>query len=261
MRQVKPQNNSKRVPENRKSRKKRIQRRKRQRRRFQLLSLAIICIGIYTAINIVYSNKEAKTSMSSKITIKSPSDISVLVNKKRALPSYYIPEDLVVPNVDFIFEDYADRRNLRKPAAQALEELFNAAELEGYNLMAVSGYRSYDYQKELFDNEVAQCGNIETANTSVAMPGESEHQTGLAMDICCSVSGNVLGGFEGTPEAEWVYEHCHEYGFILRYPKGKTDITGYMYEPWHIRYVGKKISKEVKEKDLTYDEYYETYLE
>lgn len=261
MAQIKVENNSKGVSKNRKSRQKRIQRRRRKRRRLKLATLAIIFIGIYAVINNVHSNKETETSINSKIIIKDTNDISVLVNKKRALPSHYIPENLVIPDVDFTFEGYAEQKNLRKPAADALEELFNAAEQEGYNLMAVSGYRSYDYQKELFDNEVAQCGNIETANTSVAMPGESEHQTGLAMDICCSVDGNVLGGFEGTPEAQWIYEHCHEYGFIVRYPKGKTDITGYMYEPWHIRYLGKKISKDVKEKDLTYDEYYESYLE
>ena len=141
-------------------------------------------------------------------------------------------------------------------AAAALEELFAGAKEDGLQLYATSGFRSYSTQKAIFDRKSQQRGE-KAANASVAKPGYSEHQTGLAMDVegQSSLGIGLVDDFGETPEGKWLAENCHEYGFIIRYPKGKTDITGYIYEPWHIRYVGKEAAEEIAELDVTFEEY------
>lgn len=161
----------------------------------------------------------------------------LIANKQHPLPSTFDPgED---PN-----------------AREAFGELAAAASLEGYQLTAFSTYRTYDRQVELYDNYVARDG-VEEADRYSARPGYSEHQTGLAFDI-----GEVnqeqhwaSSSFADTEAGEWLAENAHMYGFIMRYPKGKEQITGYMYEAWHFRYVGKDIAKEVYEADSTLEEY------
>ena len=141
-------------------------------------------------------------------------------------------------------------------AAAALEELFAGAKQAGYTLLATSGFRSYSTQKAIFERKLETMSE-RTANASVAKPGYSEHQTGLAMDVegQSSLGIGLVGDFGTTPEGMWLSEHCHEYGFIIRYPEGKTDITGYIYEPWHIRYVGKEAAAEIAALDVTFEEY------
>ena len=124
-----------------------------------------------------------------------------------------------------------------------------AAKKDGYSLTIVSGFRSYSYQGQLYNNYVARDGKA-AADTYSARPGHSEHQTGLAMDI-----NNASSSFNNTPEAKWIAENCYKYGFILRYPKGKENITGYMYESWHVRYLGKQLAKEVCDSGLTLEEF------
>ena len=124
-----------------------------------------------------------------------------------------------------------------------------AAQAEGLNLFVVSGYRSYDYQSTLYDSYVAQYGQ-EAADRFSARPGHSEHQTGLAFDV-----NTIDDSFADTPEYEWLKEHCVEYGFIIRYPDGKESVTGYKFEPWHIRYLGKDTAKAVDDTGLTLEEY------
>ncbi|WP_442864093.1 D-alanyl-D-alanine carboxypeptidase family protein [Anoxybacillus sp. J5B_2022] len=190
--------------------------------------------------------------------IMNPTNILALVNKEQSLPASYKPSDLVVPNVPFSFsETNVEKRYMRLEAAKALEQLFAAANKAGIQLVAVSGYRSYDRQKELFDEEVKKNGK-EKAIHAVAFPGQSEHQTGLAIDISSlSMKSSLTAAFGDTKEGKWVAAHAHEYGFIIRYPKGKEAITGYQYEPWHIRYVGKKAAKVIFEKDITLEEYFQ----
>lgn len=130
------------------------------------------------------------------------------------------------------------------------EKLTAAAALEGLNIYFASGFRSYDYQSEIYNGYVSDYGQA-SADTFSARPGYSEHQSGLAIDV-----NNIDDSFAGTPEAIWLAEHCHEYGFILRYPQGKQDITGYKYEPWHIRYVGTDLSYPIYESGLTVEEYF-----
>ncbi len=188
-------------------------------------------------------------------TIENPYEILVLVNKNYALPNDFNPEDLVVPDVRFPFSEDDPKKQLRKEAANALEEMFQAADNDGVTLFAQSGYRSYERQEAIFASNVERHGE-DHANTYSARAGESEHQTGLVMDVTSeSVGFDLNTDFGETEEGKWVKEHAHEYGFIIRYPEGKEHITEYQYEPWHLRYVGKKAAQEIAEKDLTLEEY------
>ncbi|HHV09444.1 MAG TPA: M15 family metallopeptidase [Clostridiales bacterium] len=185
-----------------------------------------------------------------------PNSITVFVNKEYALPKDYQPEDLVTPDIYFNLSYYDERTLMRKDAARAIEALFAAAEEDGCSLSGVSGYRSYQRQKKIFLNNIVTKGKTHTLKYS-AVPGTSEHQTGLVMDIsCASLRYDLNAGFIKTPEGQWVAENAHRFGFIVRYPDGKADITGYSYEPWHIRYVGKALAKYLYEHDLTLEEYY-----
>lgn len=137
------------------------------------------------------------------------------------------------------------------PTAEAkLQEMYAAAADEGIILWTASGYRTYDYQKNLYDDYVARDGK-EAADTYSARPGFSEHESGLTFDVC-----DPSSSFDNTKEAEWLKEHCAEYGFIIRYPEGKEDITGFMYESWHVRYVGEELAKIIMENDICLEEYF-----
>ncbi len=179
-------------------------------------------------------------------------DILVLVNKTHPVTRDYVAPDLVtVASCDNSVGN-ADTKKMRKVAADAIEELIAGAKDAGYNIVMRTGYRSYDYQDYLFNSYAANYGE-EEANTYSARPGQSEHQTGW----CCDVGrpGYGLTSFDGTDEAAWVADNCWRYGFILRYPADKTDITGYIYESWHIRYVGLEVAKYIYDNGLTLEEY------
>lgn len=185
-----------------------------------------------------------------------PNSITVYVNKEYNLPKDFVPDDLRVVNIPFDIPSYSDRKLMRKEAAEAIEKLFDAASANGYTLYGISGYRSYSRQKEIFLNNLITKGKTHTLRYSAA-PGTSEHQTGLAMDLSSeSVDLELVTDFANCPEGKWLAEHAHEYGFIIRYPKDKEDITGYAYEPWHIRYVGKDLANYLYNNGLTLDEYY-----
>lgn len=185
-----------------------------------------------------------------------PSSKTVLVNRVYLLPSNYVPANLVEPNVKFSFTYSSDKRKLRKVAATALEELFAAGEKKGIVLYGVSGYRSYARQKQIYDKNIATRGQTATDAVS-AKPGSSEHQTGLTIDVSAkSVNYRLDQSFGDTKEGKWLAKNAHLYGFIIRYPYGKTKITGYSYEPWHIRFVGKAVATYLYENELTLEEYY-----
>lgn len=185
-----------------------------------------------------------------------PSSITVLVNRLYPLPSTYIPSNLVVPNVKFNFSYLSDKRKMRKVAADALEKLFEGGKKENIELYGVSGYRSYARQKEIYDRNIATRGQSATDAVS-AKPGSSEHQTGLTIDVSAkSVNFRLDQSFGDTKEGKWLAENAHLYGFIIRYPYGKSSITGYSYEPWHIRFVGKTVATYLYENNLTLEEYY-----
>lgn len=155
----------------------------------------------------------------------------LIANKSYALPASYNPGGLT------------------GECSAAFQQLVNGAAADNINIYLSSGFRSYDYQAQIYNNYVAMDGQA-NADTYSARPGHSEHQTGLAID--CNI---IDDSFTGTPEAIWLENHCHEYGFIIRYPKSKESITGYKYEPWHIRYLGVEKAKAVHDSGLCLEEY------
>lgn len=180
-----------------------------------------------------------------------PDSLLVVVNKQNKLPEGSEPTDLVLPAV----RNTGTNPYLRKDAASALEQMFQAAEADGIRLVLGSGYRSQQVQESIYNRYAAADGR-EAADRYSARPGHSEHQTGLAADISDENGENYLEeSFDETPEGRWLFDHAHEYGFILRYPQGKEHITGYMYEPWHYRYVGRENAGMIHESALTLEEY------
>lgn len=189
------------------------------------------------------------------VVVDNPTDTLVLVNKSHALPNDYVPDDLIAPNVRFPFTQDIPKRYMREEAAHALEDLFKASDKAGLELFAQSGYRSFNRQESLFAAYVERDGE-EAANKYSARPGESEHQTGLTMDVTSpDINFNLNTNFAETDEGKWVKSHAHEYGFIIRYPKDKVDITKYQYEPWHLRYVGKEVATVIYKRGITLEKY------
>jgi len=177
-------------------------------------------------------------------------DELVLVNKYYALDESYVPENLVS------IAPYGSVR-LVEVAAEAFKELCISAENEGYTIKGISGYRSYQTQYNLY-HRYLQKDPQWLVDTYSARAGHSEHQTGLAIDVS-SDNSDILT-FELSSSFKWMKVNAHQFGFILRYQKGKEDITGYKYEPWHYRYVGKEIASILYETGMTYDEYIVLYL-
>ena len=187
--------------------------------------------------------------------ITNSSSTIVLVNKKRELASTYAPTDLVKPNIPFSFSGESPKKYMRKPAAAALEKLFAGAKKDDISLSGVSGYRSYATQKAIFNRNADLKGEA-VANQTSAHPGQSEHQTGLAIDVSsASVNYELEQSFGKTKEGKWLKANAAQYGFIIRYGEGKEKLTGYSYEPWHIRYVGVYIAQEITKQGLTLEQY------
>ena len=177
----------------------------------------------------------------------------VLVNKY-----YYLDDEYVPNNLETISNQYSlNGMKLVDIAKDAFEEMAKAAKKEGLTIIAMSSYRSYDYQVNLYNRYVKEDGKV-AADTYSGRPGHSEHQTGLAVDVYNKEKDYT--NFDKTDEYNWMLEHAHEYGFILRFPKDKENETGYQFESWHYRYVGKKAAKEIKEKNISFEEYYATVI-
>lgn len=171
----------------------------------------------------------------------------LLVNKNHPLPADYAP-DYTGSN--------GQSTSLQGDADAAAQAFLAAANAQGNSMYILSGYRSYDVQATLFANYAAANGE-DLANTFSARAGQSEHQTGLAFDVGDAAhSGyNLQTSIDQFPGVQWMMQHCAEYGFILRYPEGKEDITGYQYEPWHFRYVGVDAATAIMASGLTLEEY------
>lgn len=192
-----------------------------------------------------------------KYSITDPVSIWFIVNKKNALDAAYQPAELIVPNVPLQAGKSEQEMSLRKDATQQLESMFVAAKEQGLQLKLASGYRSYDLQGYYYNSLVRSLGT-EEANKVSAKPGTSEHQTGLAADIA-SYSNDICHletCFATMPEGQWLAANAHTFGYIIRYPESKTDITGYNYEPWHVRYVGKELASELQKNNLTLEEFF-----
>lgn len=179
---------------------------------------------------------------------------NVLVNKYHSLSKDYVPKDL-----EDIDTKYAIKgMKMVSYAKDAFEEMSKAALKDKMHILAMSTYRSYDYQVNLY-NKYAKKDGVDAANTYSAKAGFSEHQTGLAVDVYNGSTSYT--SFEKTKEFNWMQENAYKYGFIMRYPKNKEKETGYKYEAWHYRYIGKEIAKYIHDNKITYEEYYVRFLQ
>lgn len=178
--------------------------------------------------------KQDKTDPETDQRFLSTDSVLVIANKKHKLPDGYVPDDLVSLNVATAYGDV----QMKQAAADAIANMFSAANQEGIYPVVTTAYRGEDFQSQLYYGYVERDGQ-EMADTYSSRPGYSDHQTGLAADISCSEIGYELSdAFADTNEGEWLKNNAHTYGFVMRYPEGKEQITGYTFEPWHFRYVG-----------------------
>ena len=208
------------------------------------------CVYIVLALLIlVFYTKDIDFFYKKVKDIKNPDSLMVLVNKLNRLQSNYVPHDLEQISLNYA----TNNKFLRKEAKENFEKLSSDAKKIGYSIIAVSAYRDYDYQENLFNNYVKEKGENYALKCS-AKAGHSEHQTGLMG------SNNDYDQFEKSKEFDWMKNNSYKYGFILRYPKGKEYITGFKYEPWHYRYVGKDIASIIYTEGITLEEYYKKYI-
>lgn len=201
--------------------------------------------------------KQQATFDTAQYSLTDPTSIWVIVNKRRPLsPKSYSPDDLRVPRVSQRVPGNESMK-LRDEAATAVEAMFAAAAKEQLELEISSGYRSYSFQVSLYGSYVKSQGQP-VADTQSARPGFSEHQTGLAVDIQPSDGRCHLETcFQDTPEGKWVAANAYKYGFIMRYTPTKQSVTGYTYEPWHFRYVGRALATEMHtQKSETLEEFF-----
>lgn len=244
----------------------RAKRKKQARQRLLILLTVVFLLGFLLGL-LIGSRKDHTlnfilepnaTETSSKLNENLPWNLA-LVNFEYALEKDFVPEELAKLNVDYS----VDSRIL-----DAAKNMIMTASGEGVNITIVSAYRGYEYQRDLFDNKVQRLLDEENysvdkareeASKVVAYPGTSEHQLGLALDLVDSDHRALDESQETTEAYQWLKAHCHEYGFIVRYPNGKTDITGIVYEPWHFRYVGPEAAKVIMEKNITLEEYLQEY--
>ncbi|GLC89415.1 M15 family metallopeptidase [Lysinibacillus piscis] len=248
--------------------------------RLLLIIGAIISIALIAAIFIVYNDKRMQVNEVSDKQQETPieNEESVTIEKETPkteppvepteqpdangyLPNQTLPKeptyinDILLANKVYpLPPTFAPGQNAE--AGQALEKMLVAAKQQGFDLVAFSGYRSYEYQETLYNNYVKRDGQA-AADRYSARPGYSEHQTGLAFDIGERGHEDVwlTEAFGETPAGQWLFAHAQDYGFILRFPQNKEQITGYMYESWHYRYVGVEVAKEIKQQNSTLEEY------
>lgn len=181
-------------------------------------------------------------------------DMLAPVDKQRGLSSDCVPPNLVeLPNrISFLLEDPV--LYLRAEAATSLLEMFEVAEGNGLYMVVRSAYRGYWHQAEVFDYWRWLLGEAEAERTS-ARPGHSEHQLGTAVDVTSASNGYDFDGFQHTAEGKWVAQYAYLFGFVISYPEGKENVTGYTFEPWHLRYIGRANAKAFHESGLTLREW------
>ncbi|MGI6007146.1 MAG: M15 family metallopeptidase [Ruminococcus sp.] len=180
-----------------------------------------------------------------------------LINKEHRLSETYVPKDLTESIFPFCAPKGNPKKFLRKEAADWAALLFAQAKWNNIHLFGVSAYRSYSRQQQLYEERMAFL-NYPADNPYIAPPGASEHQSGLALDVsCASVNYELVEDFAYTSEGKWLSQNAALFGFILRYPSRKTEITGYAWEPWHIRYVTRSLALYLTLTGLTLEEFYQ----
>ena len=187
------------------------------------------------------------------VSIEDPSNMLVLIKNGFSVPSDYVPSDLRDVNIPY----ESEVGQLRDCAATALENMYKDGLKQGYSIAIKSSYRSYKTQLAVY-NEYFAMYDAAYAASLVSVPGSSEHQCGLSVDLTSqSVMDGTYGTFGETPDYNWVEENAHKYGFILRFPENAGDRTGATNEPWHFRYVGKEAAKEIHDKGWILEDYIE----
>lgn len=185
---------------------------------------------------------------------QNPASLWFLVNKQRPLPRDYTPSELTIPAVKTQEWRSQDERSVRADITSYVVAMFKEAQDNSLALTVLSGYRSALTQEIIYNNSLARVGEEQTKQY-IAFPGQSEHQTGLVIDIATTPEECSLEWcFENTGAGEWLRNNAHRFGFILRYPKEKETITGYSYEPWHFRFLGVDLATALHESGLTFEE-------
>ena len=232
-------------------------------------AIVLLCFSVYA-----YKNREAiheeltktvapvkpgdttpvPTALPQELT--TPGSKTILVNQTYALARDYVPSDLATPYLN----STTGQIQVEQEAGDKAKEMIAQASSEGVTLLVTSGYRSYDDQENLYNSMVQNLGSEDAASKVCAKAGMSEHQTGLALDFTDNANNSTeTEAFGDTAAGQWLFQHAHEYGFILRYPKGKEDITGYSYMPWHYRYVGVDLANDIWNKTEDHNETFEEY--
>lgn len=247
--------------------KRRAERRAREHRRVmknRIIAIAILLVIIFVIVKACGGKSDNKAAADSSsqtestkqaeaktTTKKKTSDNSKAEETKHKIEQSngmtFVDGILIVNKTYSLPSDYAP--GVSTIAQNAFDEMAAAAAQDGITLFVNSSYRSYQDQESLYNSYAAERGT-EAADEVSSRPGHSEHQTGLTFDV-----NTTEDSFAGTPEANWLAKHCAEYGFIIRYPEGKEDKTGYVYEPWHIRYLGKEKAQAVTKSGLCLEEY------
>lgn len=240
--------------------------RKNNKLLLSFLSVFFLCLVVFyawpnkalTPVNGTTTKKSLPSSFNKhQYSLTKADSVWVVVNKKHPLmPINYAPIDLITPDVPLRVPGNESMR-MRAEAAHHLEQMFADAKSNGLSLMLSSGYRSYSYQISLYNGYVRSEGQT-LADQQSARPGYSEHQTGLAADIEPTSRNCELNDcFASTSEGKWLAANSYKYGFILRYAKDKVAITGYEYEPWHFRYVGKALALQMHNQNIkTLEEFF-----
>ena len=220
-----------------------------------LIALGVVLLAISTFFVFQAVQKDEKTNTDeqaapafnkTQFSLDDPTSHWVVVNKQRPLqPKTYTPTGLRAPAMKLKGAKTSESMLLNEETARALETLDEAAHESGHQFVLVSGYRAHGTQKTIYDSEVRGFGQA-IADQESARPGHSEHQTGWAADLA-GAGGDceIEACFADTPEGQWLAANAHKYGFVIRYAKDKTDVTGYVYEPWHLRYVGIELAEEM----------------
>lgn len=226
---------------------------------------------IYSSAEILEQNEDILNALeqqesvvdvaSGEVTFSADDWKLVLINKQHPIPDYYQVSLGTIKTVKG--NEKCDERII-----EDLLRMLQASQADGVNLAVSSPYRDYSWQTHLFNNKInaymsrglSYMEAYSVSSQTVTVPGASEHEIGLALDIAADDFPDLVEGFADTDEGKWLAEHSYEYGFILRYPKGKEYITGIVYEPWHFRYVGREAAAVIYEEQLTLEEFWDKYL-
>ena len=233
-------------------------------------ALLLLCLSIYAFMNREQIDRNLRAATTTPTSFKettttdktlspeltTPSSKLVLVDSVHTLPVDYVPDTL---KDDIYLKSTSEVIPIDEETGNKAKEMMQAASDAGISLYVVTGYRSYEDQQKYYTSRMELLNNSEDAKKQVQAAGCSEHQTGLAIDFTDDPSNaQPTTDFGKTAAGQWLYENAHNYGFILRYPEGKEDITGYTYEPWHYRYVGVETATAIYEQgpDTTFEEYF-----